>query len=105
MIYNSAYRELSVEEAVEEFAWMNVNYQEFKMHEIDDRYLLNILSFLCRGGGYTDFLTDDKIEALFEEAKKRGLNHRHDVKQALQLFREKMMMEALREEFDDARFH
>lgn len=102
MLYLSSYKEAMVEE---ESAWMNVNYDEFKMNEIDDKYLINILSFLCRGGGFTDFLTDEKIEALFEEANKRGMKHHHDVKKALEIFRDRVLMDHLREEFNDARFH
>lgn len=69
-----------------EAVWMSVEKKTFKLDEIDDAYLLKILEFMCHGGGFMHFLTDTKIEALFEEAEKRGLEHTFIRKEALQMF-------------------
>jgi len=59
----------------DEYVWADINGKCYTIDEIDDRYLLNILKFIARGGGYTDFLDDDRIKKLYYEAKKRKIKH------------------------------
>lgn len=72
--------------SADEAVWMNVEQKRFMMNEIDDAYLLKILEFMCHGGGFMHFLTESKINALFDEAEKRGIKHTFIRLDALQMF-------------------
>lgn len=72
-----------------EVAWIDRFGNKYTMDELSDRYLLNILGFLCRGGGYVHFLTEERITNLFNEAARRGLHHNHHLDVALDYYREK----------------
>lgn len=78
---------------MDKIAWVDREQNELTMDQISDRYLLNILGFLERGGGYTHFLDEDKIRALFSEANKRGLKHNHDLSLAIVEIEEKFVRE------------
>lgn len=69
--------------------WLDEN----PLPDIDDRYLLNILNFISKGGGYTELMTEKNIELLFNEANKRKLKHKHALKQLKEAFREKLYYE------------
>lgn len=60
----------------DEYVWADVNGKCYTINDIDDRYLLNILKFIARGGGYTDFLNNDRIKKIYYEAKKRNIKHK-----------------------------
>lgn len=75
-----------------EIAWVDKNYNTLAMDEIDDRYLLVIIRFMSNGGGHISFLTQDKVEALFGEADRRGLSHDYRVDVALEALNIKGMM-------------
>ena len=75
------------------YVWYDVNLKAYTLQDIDDRYLLNILNFISRGGGYTDLMTEKNIELLFNEANKRKLKHKHTLKQLKEAFREKLSYE------------
>lgn len=66
-----------------EVAWIDKEGKEYRMRDIQDSHLLNILRFVCRGKGHSWFLTESKIRSLFEEADRRGLKHRYNIHDAL----------------------
>lgn len=55
------------------------------MEQIDDKYLLNILGFLCKGGGCIAYTDDDNIFKLFSEANRRGLTHNLSINKAFSI--------------------
>jgi hypothetical protein len=67
-------------------AWIDRGRRQYTMDEIEDSHLINILKFLCRGGGYMDFVTHEKIIALFEEADERGLKHNQNLGTAIMVY-------------------
>lgn len=75
------------------YVWYDVNYNAYTLQDIDDRYLLNILNFISKGGGYTELMTEKNIEKLFKEANRRKLKHNHTLKQLKEAFREKLSYE------------
>jgi len=83
--------------SVKNIAWVDRDYNKYTLEEISNRYLMNILRFLCRGGGYTDYLDKDKIQTLFDEAEKRGIKHTIDIKDAFDAFETKILGETLNE--------
>lgn len=72
-----------------EYVWEDKNHNMYQMNEITDRHLANILPFLCRGGGWLDFLSGKKIEALFKEAEKRGIEIVGTLEDALTMYESK----------------
>jgi len=76
-------------QSLENAAWVNIEHKPYTMAEITDEYLLNILAFLCRGGGYKYFVTPEKIKALFKEAKTRGLKHDSKQTNALEALKQR----------------
>jgi hypothetical protein len=52
---------------------MNRDRKVLSSDQIDDSYLISIVRFLCRGGGYVDFVTDKVIDRVFGEIAKRRL--------------------------------
>lgn len=67
-------------------AWMDINRKSYYMEQISDEYLLNIIKFVSKGGGYLNFLTEKKIRNLFREADIRGLKHECSLSKAILLF-------------------
>lgn len=59
-----------------ERAWIDREGKSYTMDEISNKHLLNILRFMCNGGGYTYFLSKERIKDLFNEADRRRLTHR-----------------------------
>lgn len=55
--------------------WQDRQRNYLSANMISDRYLLNILRFICNGGGYYSFLSEQVIDNLFAEADKRELKH------------------------------
>lgn len=53
--------------------WIDKQGNYYAKEEIDDNYLTNIVNFIAKGGGFTDFLTRDKIKEIYDEAQNRGL--------------------------------
>lgn len=84
---------------MDNIVWIDKNYNEYRMDEISDRHLLNIINFMGRGGGHVDFLTPKRIEDLFFEARKRGLDHNVSMIETIEELREKEEVIALREIF------
>lgn len=70
--------------------WCDINGKKYILQEIDDRYLLNILKFIARGGGYTDFLSEEKIKKLYNEATRRNIKHNLKLKDLLNEFYDKL---------------
>jgi hypothetical protein len=60
---------------LEDIVWIDEQGREYTMDEIDNKYLINILGFICRGGGYEINLTAENIINLFIESYERGLNY------------------------------
>jgi chromatin remodeling complex protein RSC6 len=54
-------------------AWINVDHAKYRMKDISNLHLKNILNLLYRGGGHNYFITVDKITNLYNEANKRGI--------------------------------
>jgi hypothetical protein len=73
-----------------DYVWCDINGNKYTLEQIDDRYLLNILSFINKGGGYTDFMSDSKITKLFKEANKRMLKHNLKLNQLKEAYHEKL---------------
>jgi len=77
----------------DEYIWMNRQGEKLCAKDISDRYLLNILRFIEKGGGYSWFLDREIIDRLFEEADKRGLDHGANKNRAVKNLIEKSMYE------------
>jgi hypothetical protein len=80
---------------VGETVWVDINGKEDAIEEIDDRYLLNILKFISRGGGYTCFMSDEIITKLYKEADRRKLKHSLKLKDLTIAFHTKCAFESL----------
>lgn len=74
----------------EDYVWEDINGNFYTLQDIDDRYLLNILRFIRKGGGYIDFLDEDKIKKLYEEARKRKLKFNILLDELINAFYEKV---------------
>jgi hypothetical protein len=74
-------------------AWIDRGRRKYTMDEITDSHLVNILKFLCKGGGYMDFVTPEKIIELFEEAERRDLEHTQSLGTAIMLYGLRTMKE------------
>ena len=72
------------------YVWEDIEGNFYALQDIDDRYLYNILRFISRGGGYVDFLDDEKITALYNEAKKRKIKHNFKLECLIDRFHEKV---------------
>jgi methyltransferase-like protein len=72
-----------------EVAWVDKKGKQYAMNEIKDSHLLNIISFMCRGGGYVSFLDTEKISNLFTEAASRNLKHHHNQQNAISIINHK----------------
>lgn len=81
------------------YVWQDINYRKYKLQEIDDRYLYNILKFISNGGGNIEFLDDAKIETLFNEAQKRKIKHNFTLEQLISAFHERLSYECLIEDW------
>lgn len=69
---------------IKKVAWIDRFYKNYQMDEISDSHLLNILGFMCNGGGHAHFLTVEKIKNLFDEADRRNLRHKNDIVDAFE---------------------
>lgn len=78
-----------------ETVWVDINGKEYSIEEINDRYLLNILKFISRGGGYTYFMSDEMITKLYKEANRRKLKHSLKLKDLIIAFHTKCAFESL----------
>lgn len=56
------------------YVWQNSDGNLLTLDKISDKYLINILNFIAKGGGFVDYITENNIKLLCEEAKKRKLN-------------------------------
>lgn len=70
---------------MQQVAWVDVYHRNYTMSQIDDSYLRNILNFIYRGGGYDEFLTEEKISDLYREAKNRGIKLRFTLKSLINI--------------------
>lgn len=82
-----------------EVAWIDKDKREYRMRDIQDSHLLNILRFICRGNGDPSFVTDDRIRALFDEADRRKLKHFSNLSVAIRAMRDKREMSLIHELF------
>ena len=57
----------------DEYVWEDINRKQYRLQDIDDVHLSNILLFISKGGGRVSFLTEDKIKKLYAEAEGRKL--------------------------------
>lgn len=64
-------------------AWIDVHHRKYKMDQISDSYLSNILKFINRGGGYDQFVTVENVSNLYEEATRRGLKFKFNLKKLI----------------------
>ena len=74
------------------YVWEDINGNFYAIDDIDNRYLFNILRFISNGGGYVDFLDDDKIAKLFNEANKRKIKHSFTLQQLKNAFHDKLSL-------------
>lgn len=81
-----------------DIVWCDVNNNKYTLKEIDDRYLLNILRFISRGGGYKDFLDEGKIRKLYNEANRRKIKHNLKLVDLISAYYEKVYYESI---YDD----
>jgi hypothetical protein len=84
-----------------DIVWIDKHYKSYKMEDIKDSHLKNILGFMCRGGGFADFLSDSKIRNLFQEADNRGIKHSFKLKTALDEHNAKFLDSVLNEIMED----
>lgn len=77
----------------ENYIWYDCNFKAYTLQDIDDRYLLNILNFISRGGGHIYLMTEKNIELLFNEANRRKLKHNHTLEQLKEAYRYKLSYE------------
>ena len=47
-----------------EYVWVDRNRNHYKLEDISNSYLLNIIKFICDGGGFTDEMSERKIKML-----------------------------------------
>lgn len=59
----------------DDFVWKDAKGILYRLEDINDTYLYNILRFMSNGGGYAFFLDKSKIRKLFNEAERRGIEH------------------------------
>lgn len=76
-----------------EYVWVDRNRNHYKLEDISNSYLLNIIKFICDGGGFTDEMSERKIKMLFDEAKKRNLQHKFQLEKAISAYHEKLSYE------------
>lgn len=53
--------------------WEDKDKKGLDSTQIDNRYLLNIIKFISSGGGDLSFISEDKIDDIYDEALVRGL--------------------------------
>lgn len=72
----------------ENVAWIDINKKQYRMSEISDSYLINILNFIGRGNlGWEEFTNSDIINRLYDELNQRGLKCKYKRNQLLDLIR------------------
>lgn len=76
----------------EDVVWVDINKNKFTLAQIDDRYLLNILNFIKKGGGYVNYMNDERITKLYKEAKRRKLKFDFKLKELIDAYHEKLNM-------------
>ena len=54
-------------------AWVDRAGTQFTLRDISDDYLINIIGFVVRGGGYREYRTLSNIQTIYDEAINRGL--------------------------------
>lgn len=79
----------------DKYVWVDREYNHYTIEQISDRYLKNILRFICNGGGHLEYLDEDKITRLFAEAEVRKIQHRHKLKDAIQAYQDKCYRQEL----------
>lgn len=72
-----------------EYVWVDRNLNRYKLEDISNSYLLNIIKFICDGGGFIDEMSERKIKMLFDEAKKRNLQHKFQLEEAISAYHKK----------------
>lgn len=77
---------------VKDYVWQDINGNKYELEDIDNRYLLNILRFIQKGGGNISFLDDRKIKKLYNEAIKRKLNIEYPLIMLIKAFHEKIYL-------------
>lgn len=70
-----------------EYIWYDKQHNPHDIRVISDRYLLNIVRHVSKGGGYD--VSDELIRAIFEEANRRNLKHKFRVGTAINAWRGK----------------
>lgn len=75
-----------------EKVWMDKNRRTYTLEQLEDSHLKNILGFICKGGGYVNFIDEERITKIFQEAVNRGIKHPYNLSKALQAFRTKETM-------------
>lgn len=81
------------QEQIGEIAWIDGSGKKYRIEDITDRHLINILRFVCDGGGYITFLNERNIKRLFDEAKRRRLKHNYKVQDAIHAYYSKLSYE------------
>ena len=56
-------------------AWIDKNRKEYRLNEITDSHLLNLLTYVYKGGGWDSFVNLESMERLYDESLKRKLNY------------------------------
>lgn len=72
-----------------EYLWVDNSRKKLTAEQIDDRYLTNIMNYLCRGGGYVTEIDESHIIRIFQEAVNRGIKHNFNIEMALASFKDK----------------
>jgi len=66
--------------------WTDISGKDYRLDEIDNRYLKNILLFLYRGN-FSISRGEDDIKTLYFEAKKRNIGINFSLDKLLSIYR------------------
>lgn len=73
--------------------WIDKDYNTYSVEQISDRYLKNILRFICNGGGHVGMMNEQQIKTLFDEAEKRGIKHPYRLHSAIDAYHTKGILD------------
>ena len=79
------------------YAWVNRRHRHIQMNEIGNGYLLNLIGFVTKGGGYSNHVNPNVIKNLFNEAEVRGLKHDNNLEIAIARFQAKFHNDVMNE--------
>lgn len=68
------------------YIWVDKNYNMYTREMITDTYLKRILEVMNKGLGWRNYITEETIDELFDEAKKRKIKHNINKRRVKNIF-------------------